>query len=94
MHKITISIGAKCDAFQDYAEACREAGKPVDWRDDAKCRVDCPPGSSYNYAHGDTEETCEGTRAVASEGQTAEGKFVIHILFNSLWIREIHFEWL
>jgi len=67
--------GAKCDAFQDYAEACREAGSPVDWRDDAKCRVDCPPGSTYDFAHGDTEETCEGTRAVASEGQTAEGCF-------------------
>lgn len=67
-------LGAKCDAFQDYAEACREAGSPVNWRDDAKCRVDCPTGSTYNFAHGDTEETCEGTRAVASEGQTAEGK--------------------
>ena len=41
---------------------------------DFKCTMDCPAHQTYQFNHGHTEETCEGFRQVAAEGQTTEGK--------------------
>lgn len=68
---------SKCESMANYANDCRDAGVPIDWREETECTVECPAGSYYRHDHPSTEETCEGFRQVAAEGQTAEGCFCL-----------------